>query len=101
MTKDEADMAQRYNICVTIKDPAHEGKIKYIKEFIRWRDPRLHNEFAYSVVLWNKNEPRYGVTQVDIGKVEIVPGFKQFIDNKLKERADKQALENLKRELSL
>ena len=101
MTKEEADLAQRYNVGVMIKEPEYEGKMLFIKEFIRWRDPRLNNQFAYSLVLWNRNEPRHSLVQTDIGKVEIMPGFKQLIDSKLKERADKQAVESLKKELKL
>lgn len=101
MTKEEADLAQRYNVGVMINEPGYEGKILFIKEFIRWRDPRLNNQFAYSIVLWNRNEPRHSLVQIDIGKVEILPGFKQLIDSKLKERADKQAVESLKKELKL
>ena len=101
MTKEEADLAQRYNVGVMINEPGYEGKMLFIKEFIRWRDPRLNNKFAYSLVLWNKNEPRHSLVQTDIGKVEIMPGFKQLIDSKLKERADKQAVESLKKELKL
>lgn len=101
MTKEEADLAQRYNVGVMINEPGYEGKMLFIKEFIRWRDPRLNNQFAYSLVLWNRNEPRNSLVQIDIGKVEIMPGFKQLIDSKLKERADKQAVESLKKELKL
>lgn len=101
MTKEEADLAQRYNVGVMINEPGYEGKMLFIKEFIRWRDPRLNNKFAYSLVLWNRNEPRHSLVQTDIGKVEIMPGFKQLIDSKLKERADKQAVESLKKELKL
>lgn len=99
MTKEEADLAQRYNVGVMINEPGYEGKMLFIKEFIRWRDPRLNNKFAYSLVLWNRNEPRHSLVQTDIGKVEIMPGFKQLIDSKLKERADKQAVEELKEKL--
>lgn len=101
MTKEEADLAQRYNVGVMIKEPEYEGKMLFIKEFIRWRDPRLNNQFAYSLVLWNKNEPRHSLVQIDIGKVEIMTGFKQFIESKLKERADKQAFEELKEKLKI
>ena len=101
MTKEEADLAQRYNVGVMINEPGYEGKMLFIKEFIRWRYPRLNNQFAYSLVLWNRNEPRNSLVQIDIGKVEIMPGFKQLIDSKLKERADKQAVESLKKELKL
>lgn len=101
MTKEEADLAQRYNVGVMIKKPGYEGELFFIKEFIRWRDSLLNNQFAYSLVLWNKNEPRHNLVQIDIGKVEIMPGFKQFIDKKLNERREKQAVESLKKELNL
>lgn len=103
MTKEQADLAQRYNVGCLLDMEGYQGKILYIKELIRWREPwrnKNSNEFAYSVTLWNKNEPRHSIIQTDISKVRIMPGFDKFIDNKLKERAERQAVEKLKSELS-
>lgn len=103
MTKEQADLAQRYNVGCLLDMEGYKGKILYIKELIRWREPwrnKNSNKFAYSVTLWNKNEPRYGIVQVDISKVKIMPGFDKFIENKLKERVERQAVEKLKSELS-
>lgn len=100
MKKEEADLAQRYNVGVIIKRPEYDGKIYFIKSFIRWRDPRLSNRFEYSVQLENQNEPRRGVVQIDIMHVEIMPGWKEFIKKKLDERAEQQAFDELKKKIN-
>lgn len=99
MTKEEADLAQRYNVGVVIKRPGYDGKIYYISEFIRWRDPRLSDKFSYSCWVENQNEPRRGAVKVDIYQLDIMPGWKQFIESKLKERTEQQAVTNLKKQL--
>lgn len=102
MTKEEADLAQRYNVGCLLDREGYEGKILYIKELIRWRAPwrcKNSNEFAYSVTLWNQKDPRHSIVQSDISKVQIMPGFNKFIENKLKERTEKQAVSDLKKKL--
>lgn len=102
MTKEQADLAQCYNVGCILEMEGYEGKILYIKELIRWRDPwrnKNSNEFAYSVTLWNKNEPRHNIVQADISKVRIMPGFDKFIENKLKERSERRNFEELKSSL--
>ena len=100
MTKEQADLAQRYNVGCLLDREGYEGKILYIKELIRCRVPWKKDDFQYSVTLWNKNEPRHNIVQTDISKVQIMPGFDKFIENKLKERDERQAMEKLKSELS-
>lgn len=100
MTKEQADLAQRYNVGCILDREGYEGKILYIKELIRGRVPWKKDDFQYSVTLWNKNEPRHSVVTVEISKVQIMPGFDKFIENKLKEREERQAMEELKKELT-
>ena len=45
MTKEEADLAQRYNVPCLIDREGYGSQQYYIKELIRWRDPLLNNEF--------------------------------------------------------
>lgn len=99
MTKEEADLAQRYNVPCLINREGYGSQQYYIKEFTRRRDPLLNNTFQYSATMWNQQLPRYGLVTVDIGKIKLVPGFDKFIENKLKERAEKQAVSNLKKKL--
>lgn len=100
MTKEQADLAQRYNVGCLLDREGYEGKILYIKELIRGRVPWKKDDFQYSVTLWNKNEPRRGVVQIDIMHVEIMPGWKEFIKKKLDERAEQQAFEELKKKIN-
>ena len=100
MTKEQADLAQRYNVGCLLDREGYEGKILYIKELKRARVSWKKDDFQYSVTLWNKNEPRHSIVTVEISKVQIMPGFDNFIENKLKERAERQAMEKLKSELS-
>lgn len=100
MTKEQADLAQRYNVGCLLDREGYEGKILYIKELKRARVSWKKDDFQYSVTLWNKNEPRHSIVTVEISKVHIMPGFDKFIENKLKERAERQAMEKLKKELT-
>lgn len=99
MTKEQADLAQRYNVGCILDREGYEGKILFIKELIRGRVPWKKDDFQYSVTLWNKNEPRHNIVQTDISKVRIMPGFDKFIENKLKERSERRNFEELKSSL--
>lgn len=99
MTKEQADLAQRYNVGCLLDREGYEGKILYIKELTRGRVPWKKDDFQYSVTLWNKNEPRHNIVQTDISKVRIMPGFDKFIKNKLKERSERRNFEELKSSL--
>lgn len=99
MTKEEADLAQRYNAPCLIDREGYGSQQYYIKELIRWRDPLLNNEFKYSAVMWNRQLPRHGVVTVNIHSIKLVPGFDKFIENKLKERSERRNFEELKSKL--
>lgn len=100
MTKEEADLVQRYNLPCLIDREGYGNQQYFIKELTRWRDVQLNNEFAYSATMWNRQLPRHGLVTLDISKIKIVPGYDKFIENKLKERREKQAVESLKKELT-
>lgn len=92
MTLEQADIAQRYNIGVIITREGYSLKsIFHIKELIRWRDPVINNKFAYSVTVEQQNEPRHNRVQLDISKVEIMPGFEDFVYKKIDEKFNKNA----------
>lgn len=95
--KDLIDIAQRYNVGVLTENKDCQKNLQYkIKEFIRRGNSEIG--FTYFVTLWNKNEPKYALTDpVPIDEITIVPGWDKFVMSKLKERADKQAVESLKR----
>lgn len=99
MTKEEADLAQRYNVPCLIDREGYGNQQYYIKEFIRWRDPLLNNEFRYSATMWNRQLPKYGVVTVNIRNIKLVPGFDKFIENKLSKRSERKDLEELKSKL--
>ena len=99
MTKEEADLAQKYNVPCLIDREGYGNQQYYIKEFIRWRDPLLNNMFRYSATMWNRQLPKHGLVTVDVHSIKLVPGFDKFIKNKLKERSERRNFEELKSKL--
>lgn len=101
MTPEEADLAQRYNIpCIRLDLDIEDRKhLYYIKDLIRWRAAWNKHDFQYSAVLWNKNDPRHNLTQINVAEVSIAPGWDKFIENKIAERNDRRQYEEFRKEL--